>query len=307
MQKYLEDIQDYLKSKPGYSIDVFDFETNQRYYNKLTIDRLKSEFESFADLIDHLNMTFNTTVIGIQRFKPNGSSNRRFGTTTQLKINRKDHTDLPKERMVSEAVKGAPNNEHISAPAVSEQPPAPYQMQPPSPFGMGSAFGMSMPDVMNLHTKSSKYDDLKEEHRELKEKNRKLEREKDELSLEIRQLKIDNQLAEKLKELALKEQALKDKPAIDPSVFNRLIDAAENVGATVMANKNGSAPGMAAPDSNEGLSQNKQDLIFVVKSDKVSDEMARELALIAVGFTQNAEFTTAVRKSIQDYKINELV
>ncbi|CAL2104476.1 conserved protein of unknown function [Tenacibaculum sp. 190130A14a] len=309
MRKFLDDIQEYLSSKKGASIDVFDFKTNESFYKKLTIEGLKkSDFESFADLIDYLNRTFDTSVFGIQRYKSNGSSNKRFGTTTQLNITRGNQQHKPEEKVVSEAAKGAINNQHISAPSVSTVQPSVIQTQQPSPIGMASAFGMSMPDVMNLNTKASKYDDLIKEHNELKERNKKLEQKNDAQALEIRELKMDLKLAERLKEIDIKERDLKDKPAIDPEIFSRLLDVAENVGATVMANKTGAtAAGMAAAETFEELSQNKQDLIYVIKSESVTDEMAKELALVAVGFSRNAEFTTAIRKSIQEFKINELV
>lgn len=291
MQNTLEEIVDFLKADTRNSIDIFNYENqDEKYYKKLSYADLTGKSNSLKDLLSQLHYTHNLVALGIQKFKPNGSSKRKVDLC--IRINSTENK-MP-EKVVHETVRAIENQPTI-APPVSKLN---YYQQNQ---GMNAPMGMSMPEVVQLHVTAAAHETLKERFSDLKAKHRRQELKFDELSSENRKLKAAIEIADQVKELALKEERLNKKPLIDPTVINKALEMAGNFLPET------ASVGMAAPDITEGLSEDKKAFVHLIKSNNINDAFAKQLSFLAVAMMRVAPFKTELEELIKKHNIQELV
>ncbi|PKH51421.1 hypothetical protein CXF68_12340 [Tenacibaculum sp. Bg11-29] len=293
MQNTLEEIVDFLKADPRNSIDIFNYENqDEKYYKKLSYADLTGKASSLKDLLSQLHYTHNLAALGIQKFKPNGSSKRKVDLC--IRINSTENK-MP-EKVVHETVRAIENQPPI-APPVSNL--TYYQQNQ----GMNAAMGMSMPEVIQLHTTAAAHETLKERFSDLKAKHNRQELKFDELSSENRKLKAAIEIADQVKELALKEERLNKKPLLDPAIINKALEMAGNF----LPGPEGASVGMAAPDLTEGLSEDKKAFVHLIKSNNINDAFAKQLSFLTVAMLRVAPFKTELEALIKKHNIQELV
>lgn len=181
--------------------------------------------------------------------------------------------------------------------------------QPMHTQGMNSAIpmnqqmGMGAAQALELYRKADRYEDLLKDHQELKQTLKKKESQIESLVVDNRKLNADLHLASQVKQLALEAEKLNKKPFIDPNTINKLFELVPNFipGAT------NNTAGMAAPDLNQGIPENKKALIELVKSNAVDDLLAEELSHIAVGTKIIPAFKEELMQLIKKHNIKEKI
>ncbi|MCF2875426.1 MULTISPECIES: hypothetical protein [unclassified Tenacibaculum] len=302
MKNTLEEIEAFLKSNPANSVDIFDYENqNKKFYKKLSYADLQREGFSFKDLISQLHYTYTSNVLGVQKFKPNGTSNRKVDFV--IRINNSTQNKMPEE-VVHETAQGVSESQPTVTPPVSSSNYYPQNHNNMNtPGGMSAPMGMSMPEVVRLNVVEAKYESLKERYDDLKEKYNKQEKKVDDLDSENRKLKGVIEIADKVKEVALEKEKLNKKPIIDPDI----IKSAFGMLGQYLPNNPSAPVGMAAPDITEGLSENKKAFVHLIKSDNISDEFANQLSFLTVAMMRVAPFKTELEELIKKHNIKELI
>jgi len=293
MQNTLEEIENFLKSNPGNSIDIFkDKNHNEKFYKKLSYADLQGKASSFKDLLSQLHYTYKTATLGIQKFKPNGSSKRKVDLV--IKINTTENK-MP-EKVVHEAAHAIENQPTIAAPVSNSN----YY---PQNQGMNAPMGMSIPEVIKLHTTAAQHETLKESFSDLKAKYNRQEIKFEEIASENRRLKGAIEIADQVKELALKEERLNKKPLLDPAIINKALEMAGNF----LPGQEAASVGMAAPDITAGLSEDKKAFVHLIKSNNVNDEFAKQLSFLTVAMMRVAPFKTELEELIKKHNIQEMI
>lgn len=290
MREKILEIEEYLKAHTKRSIDIIDKLSNTVIERKLTYSQIHSK-GGLEKIIESLKDKGYST-FRIQKFTPNGTSNLRNGASEEIKVT--------KENLVAQGV-----DQGAQAPTTSYNQQQPMFNQQ-TPFGMGAAaFGMNAAQVIDMNIKAQRYDEIKDRNRELEDEVRALKQKNNVLEDEKRTIQTDLKFAQREKELDIKSLELKDKPPIDPQTAKELISL-----ATVYMQNRGSMaqptpPGMNASLNN--LSEDKRGLINIIKSNKLTEEKAKELIYISIGVLNNAEFNQEVNSLITKYNLNDAV
>lgn len=112
-------IQQWLESNNGYTIDIFNMDTQQVYVRKLNYTQLMQEAENLDVLIQSVFLNHNVEKLGIQKYKPNGTSNKRYMYPITVLQDSSKQENLPKE-VVNETVQpSATVSQPTVAPPVS--------------------------------------------------------------------------------------------------------------------------------------------------------------------------------------------
>ncbi|WP_272151405.1 hypothetical protein [Tenacibaculum aiptasiae] len=304
--KLLQEIEAYLKIKDTNSIDIFDYDNpDLKYHRKLTYAGLKSQAESLQALIADLHYSYKTNCLGIFKFKGNGTSHKKDPYI--IKINNISGSIVP-DKVVQETAGNVADSQPATPPVLNFHNQGQYN-QPMNLPGMGAAnpmnqhMGMGMAQTLDLYRKADRYEDLLKDHDELKQTLKKKESHIESLVVDNRKLKSDLHLASQVKHLALEAEKLNKKPFIAPDTINKLFELVPNFipGAT------NNTAGMAAPDLNQGISENKKALIGLVKSSAVDDLLAEELSHIAVGTKIIPAFKEELMQLIKKHNIKEKI
>ncbi|WP_299124205.1 hypothetical protein [uncultured Tenacibaculum sp.] len=302
MKNTLEEIEAFLQSNPANLVDIFNYDNhNEKFYKKISYADLQRKGVSFKDLISELHYTRSHNTLGVQKFKPNGSTNRKVDYV--IRINNSTQNKMPEE-VVHETAHGVIESQPTIAPPVSSSNHYTHNHNSMNtPGGMNAPMGMSMPEVVRLNVVEAKYESLKERYDDLKENYNNQRKKIDDLDSENRKLKGVIEIADKVKEVALKEEQLNKKPLIDPDVLKSAIGML----GQYLPNNPSASVGMAAPDITEGLSENKKAFVHLIKSDNISDEFSNQLSYLTVAMIQVAPFKKEVEELIKKHNIKDLI
>ncbi|MFL0136439.1 hypothetical protein V2647_07780 [Tenacibaculum maritimum] len=299
----LSKIQDFLQENSDHRIDIFDYKTKQKFHRKLSYNNLLESNNTIQSLITNIHQTYNLSEIGIQKFKPNGSSKRKVGepividSTIKVTINTQEKNILPKEMFQKTEARAIESQPAIARPVSDFQS---------FNYGMNSPMGMGMPEVISLHTKAERYEELKEKNNDLRSDKRKLEREIDALTIENRELKTDLALADKKLDLEIKNIKSERKPILDPTITNGLLGVLKEVAPAMMASKIGATGMQGTETPKEELSDVKTVFFDFLKSE-MSDAMAEELLMVGVGLIKSKNFTEELRASIKKHNLENII
>ena len=295
----IESIKHFLESNPRHSIDVIDYEINRALEKKLKYSDLLSKYGSLEELIS-LYKSNGVSKLFIQKFKPNGTSNLRVDSPKQVTL------EDTKNLVVNETATNRAIVEPTVAPAVSAYPTPVFNQQ--QMLGLNGSFGMNAVEMISMHTKAQRFDELKDQNNELKETSRKLTRKIEELTDENRKLQTDLMFSKERNELEILKLKLEDKPAVDPETLKALLDVGKNIVPAIMQKQSASAsvaPGMNASHAN--LSEIKRGLISMVSSKQFTDQQANDLVLLAIGKQHNTEFAKELSDLVVKYNLKELI
>ena len=296
----IESIKYFLKSNPKHSIDIIDYSAHKTLEKKLKYDELVSKYGSLESLISVYKSQGITRLL-IQKYKPNGTSNLRVDNPKEVALQNGENLVVHETANKSVAV------QPTAAPAVSTYPTvvAPNQQQM---FGLNGGFGMNAAEVISLHTKAQRYDELKETNQELKDKNRDLNREIDRLTDENRKLQTEQMFSKRSNELEIKSLKLEDKPALDPETSKALLEVAKNLIPALVQKQSSQVamnPGMNA--AQENLSEIKHSLVTLVRSPQFTDQQANDLVLLAIGQQNVTEFAREVSELVTKYNLKQMI
>ncbi|WP_272152170.1 hypothetical protein [Tenacibaculum aiptasiae] len=302
MKNTLEEIEAFLQSNPANSVDIFDYENqNKKFYKKLSYADLQREGFSFKDLISQLHYNYTSNVLGVQKFKPNGTSNRKVDFV--IRINNSTQNKMPEE-VVHETAHSAIESQPTIAPPVSHSNNyLQNHNNMNTPGGMNAPMGMSVPEIVRLNVIASQYESLKKSYGDLERRYDKQEKKIDDLDSENRKLRGVIEIADQVKEVALEKEKLNKKPLIDPDIIKSAIGMFKNY----LPNTPNATVGMAAPDITEGLSEDKKNFIHLIKSDNISDEFSNQLSYLTVAMIQVAPFKKELEELIKKHNIKDLI
>ena len=295
MKQYpeIENIAAFLQKKEGYSIQIYDTSTGENIQTKLNQEDLVKKNTDLISYIYGLGDVYpNLDTIGIQKFRPNGNnSDMRYQFPLIVKMPIKEM-----ENQIANTNQSTMRhaNQQIT-PVVSEAPHYPSQNGFTSPAGLMGAMGMSIPELVSLHTKAERYLDMKELNQELKGKNQKLEHRIEQLTIENGKQAASIELAGQKLDLELSKKEYEKRPAIDPKTMDKGMDMLTQILPSILAGKNPETPGLAGSENGQtALSEDKQGLISLVNSENFTDELALNLGLVAEGFMQDKEFSDSL-------------
>ncbi|MBY0485937.1 MAG: hypothetical protein K2P85_01900 [Flavobacteriaceae bacterium] len=239
------------------AVDIYDIDLEKYIHRNLTHQKIASQFENAEDLFEsllesgHENLTINEK-------RKSGNSFKYIGKefTIAPEVKPKETNTLVMEKIKSKKKKKKKDKNSA----------------------MGLGMGLSMPDMINLHTKASKLDEVKEELKEVKSelKTTKLENERlKEEALQRKYTKENNDARNKMIMTAVKEV---------PGILNGL-------GFKVPVPPSGLA-GSVEDVEFEDYTQEQSRLIDIVKN---GDESTNEILLSLVDKINQGDETFATQ------------
>jgi hypothetical protein len=309
--KALQTIDDFLKKKSEYNIDVFNSVVDSElYYKKLTLKKLHSfGFSSLYDLVvdlKHKKKPSGSFKICIQKYTPNGSSRIKNGQVYYIELT------SPEESLSSgrqDETENAPTNvghpvSEVHTQHNNHQNMNVTQNNSMHPYGLNAAAaGLSLPDIINMNTKVARYDELKDNHFNLKNEFAALKKENDSLVRELGKKEAIIHTSELKHSLEIEREKSNNTPVISPTVVNTFLEKGMPVLEAILASKATAPSGLTGQEIKTDLSPNKEGLISLITYEKFTEDDAVFLGTIAAGCQKNPEFKKHIEQLIIQFNI----
>lgn len=290
-------IFDHLSKHVNNVIEIFDSDTGKKIVSKINLEQITAinhDLDGYFEKLKVENNSVNT--FGVQMYTANGSTHKRKGFPVMVIVNFAKK-EMPKE----EAEPGVSvATQTVVAPPVSHQYTNPF----PANQGLMGSYGLSMPQVISLHTKAERYDDVKEQLFDTKDLLRK-EREKNGLlTIDLRDAQSKLAVADQVKILAVQAQELNQKGLLDsPAVKELITQVGKLAPAILQAKGNIGLTGV----SDEALSEEKIGLIDLIKDENFTDNVAMKLVYVAVGIQKVSLFEKELKILVEKHHIKNLI
>lgn len=185
-----------------------------------------------------------------------------------------------------------------SMPVVYQQPQMAQNYPAPTPVaGLGANFGLGFSDVLKMHNDSSRLEDKIEQLNELKEEYKELKKEKNLLEIDNRELKTQLSTSEAREKMAVALVKIDSKTFYDSPAFEKLLDKAPEVFASIVAMKTGGASATGALGA--ALSETKASFLEHM-NDNLTDEQVNYLGAICQ-YIQIESFKNELNNLIRQY------
>lgn len=308
--KALQTIDDFLKKKSEYNIDVFNSVVDSElYYKKLTLKKLYSfGFSSLYDLVvdlKHKKKPSGSFKICIQKYTPNGSSRIKNGQVYYIELT------SPEESLSS-----GRQDETVNAPTNVGHPVSEAQNKNNnnfmdfksntnySPFhGLNGPSGLSLPQIIDMNTKVARYDELLADHYKLKNEFDTVRKENETLTREIGKKDAIIHTSELKHSLEIEREKSNNSPVISPTVVNTFLEKGMPVLEAILASKANAPTGLTGQQIKTDLSPNKEGLISLITYEKFTEEDAIFLGTIAAGCQNNPDFKKQLEQLIIQFNI----
>ncbi len=263
---------------PYQAIDVWNAIDGSNIASNVFLTDILETHASVEDYLKDFYRVKNISRIIVFNKRKNGSSFRKKDEGIRIVFNSENDQS---NTVVAETT------EDVAAPQNTPTPQIPME-NTTGMFGVGSNFGLGLPQLMKMNTDASNYADVKERNKSLEAENKRLEKNNATLEREKFKLELDKK--------SLEEQVSK-KPFLDPETIKVGMSSLPAMLAAFTKN----ATGMAAPAPKEVLmSGPKQTLIDTIKMDEFPDELATELSIMLS--IEDEAFLIEVRNLINKYK-----
>lgn len=288
MMKDSQRIINHLNEKDTYGISVADTTTGLRLKkshttkNKFVFTKLDilEESESIEDWLEALSKKGFFPTAKIDLMYPNGSSS----------ISRKVVYLYFDDNELEEEEEDDNNIERYDVFMPEEKPKT--QETLPNP----DMVALSIMEVLDLKHKESRLEDVLELKEELKEKIKKLRHQKRQLQEQNTSLRAKLKIADKVREIAIKQQAMEQKSMWDnPAIAKSLESLAGSLPTLLTKGQN--TPSIGSPDA--GLSENKQLFMEAMKDERVTDDMILSLHQVFKRLVQNKDFAGKLHVFLQ--------
>ena len=294
-------IHNHLSKHANNVIEIFDTDTEDKIVSKINLSQLESQAENLDAYFKNLHDKYDhVKTFGVQLFSSNGTTHKRTGYPISVAFN---HTqkEMPKE--VANPGSSATAQEVVARPVLQAPQTNPMQQVPVPNFGntnnglMGS-MGLSMPQIISLHTKAERYSDVKEQLLDVKELLRK-EREKNEvLTIDLRKSESIIAVAEQVKTLAVQAAEMKNKGLMESAGFKEIISQIGNIAPSLIQNQQPGG-GLAGVLPDETFSDDKMGLIELIKDHNFSDAIAIQLVYVAIGLQNMPKFGNELKTLVE--------
>ena len=270
-------IENLSKQRPKTLIDIIDVDTEERLYQKIGGDFMLKHENSIKEWFKKLPEKHNVKKIQIHQFRSNGSSYKRIGLTIEMQF--KKNATMPMSQQESSA-----SNNYVHKPEIVQH----------GLFGTG----LTGYDLLNLKTKELDYERLREALDLVKEDNKRLKNYKDQLEIDLRKTKAELAIAEREKEIAVKQEQINQKSPLDnqtvtelvkglPALLSSLKQTGENAQAVAKT------VGLAGTDQ---LPLWKQNFIKAIMPNEVNNQIVTDLYLTIKGILNKPGFNNEFKE-----------
>ncbi|MBL4669757.1 MAG: hypothetical protein JKY30_10910 [Flavobacteriales bacterium] len=309
-----QSIFNHLSKHVNNAIEIYDPETTDQIVPKITLSQIENQAENldvyFKDLGDKF---IGINEFGVQLFNSNGSTYTRIGYPITVAINH-SKKDMPKE--VASTGKSATTQPEVAPPATQVPnyltPDPAHQMQQQAPYfgnpnmGLMGASGLSMPDLISLHTKAERYTDIKEQLFDVKDLLRKESEKNGLLTIDLREAQSKLAVSQQVKDLAVQAAEMNNKGLMESQGFKEIIAQIGKIAPSLIQNQQPGG-GLAGAQQEENYSDDKTGLMNLIKDDNFSDQIAIKLVYVAIGLQKMPKFDTDLGTLVDKYKIKESV
>ncbi len=301
MQK-TKTINEHLLKHQNNVIEIFDVETSSKIESKTNLEEILSASVDLDTYFQNLRSQYpSVKTFGVQLYNSNGSTHKRKGFPVTVTFS--DKKQMPKEVAsvgeitAAQSVAVAPIAQTIPTQQVHQ-----FQQQPQQNQGMG--FGMSMPQMIDLHTKAARYEDVLKQLYEARESLAEEKKSNSVLTIDLRKANADLAVADQVKTLAVQAQEMSQKGAMDNPAVLELISQIGKIAPSLIQAKTG---GMAGVVHEEIYSDEKAGLIDLIKEEKFTDSMSMKLVYVAVGLQNIKEFDKELKELVEKHNIKNLI
>lgn len=254
----LNDLIDWLASNPIHRFEIYDVDKEKTIQKCISYEDLTRDSSTAIQYFEQLADKGIKTVQIVKKRK-NGSSFVREGCGLNFALSTNDNV----------AASGG-----LALPAATPQQIKPYDISglgnPGNPFGLGA------PEILDMRSKSDRYDELRKSYDEIKSENK-------DLVSENRKLENEN----------LRHQLGVDSK---PSAVDKLVEGiANNPGALpqiIASFKGGSVPGLNAPEPQKLLSDTKSTVVDLISNNQQvqDDHVAASYYVLVEALKGNEKF-----------------